>query len=227
MRRNEIRKERIEELITAGKLAAHDVKSKLTPCRLAIFLIKEKLSRGKISTEEILETFRIIESSSKAIERIVTNYETILYKQVFGWKEINKVFEEAVSRFSELKTRNIDIVCECKRLYLWADSRLTPVLSNLIDNSEKYAGENFSEIRLSYSEGEQGLIIIYSDNGKGIKKEEKEEIFKEGYGEGTGRGLYLIREILKHYGCLIEEKGEFGKGAEFFISVPREKYRIK
>ena len=215
---------RMEELITAGKLLTHDVKSKLVSPSLAIFLIQEELKEEKVSADELLELLNLIETSCREIERIIINYEALLYKKGLEWREINEVFKEAVARFSELKRRSVKVTCKCKKVYFLSDSRLTPVFSNLIDNSRKYA-ENLSEIKLFCKEEKQGLVIIYSDNGKGVEKSEKEKIFQENYGEGTGRGLFLIRKTLKDYGCLIKEEGEFGKGAKFLISVPKERYK--
>ena len=139
---NENKVNDLKELITAGKLVSHDVKSKLTSCFLAIALIREK-----IKTAKILEELDIIESSSKAIERIVTNYETVLYGEELNYKKAAEVFEQAILRFPELKKRKIKVIYECQGLKVLADSRLIPVFSNLIDNSLKYA-KGLSEIKL-------------------------------------------------------------------------------
>jgi sensor histidine kinase regulating citrate/malate metabolism len=55
-------------------------------------------------------------------------------------------------------------------------------------------------------------------DGVGIPKSEKEKIFKEGYGKGTGYGLYLIRKMCEVYGWTIHETGKHGKGAQFTIA---------
>ncbi len=49
----------------------------------------------------------------------------------------------------------------------------------------------------------------------------KKRFFKEGYGKGTGYGLYLIRKMCEVYGWTIEETGKHGKGAQFTITIPR------
>ncbi|MEM2675999.1 MAG: hypothetical protein QXT10_05860 [Candidatus Bathyarchaeia archaeon] len=50
---------------------------------------------------------------------------------------------------------------------------------------------------------------------------EKKMLFKEGYGKGTGYGLYLIRRICDVYGWTIRETGKHGKGAQFTMTIPR------
>jgi signal transduction histidine kinase len=65
------------------------------------------------------------------------------------------------------------------------------------------------------------LKLIYEDNGVGIPKKEKEIIFSEGYGKGTGYGLYLIRKICETYGWTIKETGKPNTSAKFTITIPK------
>jgi signal transduction histidine kinase len=51
------------------------------------------------------------------------------------------------------------------------------------------------------------------------------QIFGMGYGNHTGIGLFLAREILSITGLSIKEVGEEGKGARFEILVPEGKWR--
>jgi signal transduction histidine kinase len=69
------------------------------------------------------------------------------------------------------------------------------------------------------------LLLIYGDDGVGIPSEEKDKIFKRGYGKNTGYGLFLIREILSITGLSIQESGIPGEGARFEIHVPEGSYR--
>jgi signal transduction histidine kinase len=101
-----------------------------------------------------------------------------------------------------------------------ADSLLRQVFYNLIDNTLKY-GEKVSQIRVYCQEEENQLKLVYEDDGVGIQETEKEKIFKEGYGKGTGYGLYLIRKICENYGWTIQETGVPGKGAQFTMTIPR------
>ena len=94
-------------------------------------------------------------------------------------------------------------------------------------------GGNISQIRLYYKKaGKDHLKLIYEDDGVGISQREKELIFREGYGKGTGYGLYLIKKICEVYGWTIQETGKKGKGARFTMLIPkmnedgRVKYRL-
>jgi signal transduction histidine kinase len=72
-----------------------------------------------------------------------------------------------------------------------------------------------------YEETKDSLKLVYEDNGVGIADDEKELIFHEGYGKGTGYGLYLIKKMCEEYGWTIKETGKHGKGVQFTINIPK------
>lgn len=63
-------------------------------------------------------------------------------------------------------------------------------------------------------------------NGIGIPADLKERIFEQGFGNTTGLGLFLCREILSGTGITIRETGIPGKGARFEIAIPVHAWRI-
>jgi signal transduction histidine kinase len=100
------------------------------------------------------------------------------------------------------------------------------VFYNLMENTLRH-GEHATEIRIYYHDEENGLVVVYEDNGKGIMDFEKALIFKRGYGKNTGFGLFLIHEILSITGMTIIESGIWGEGARFEITVPKGNYRLR
>ena len=107
-----------------------------------------------------------------------------------------------------------------------ADSLLRQVFYNLIDNTLKY-GEKTTTIRVYYEEAGNALRLIYEDNGVGVSDDLKGKLFTEGFGKGTGYGLYLIRRICSAYGWTIEETGKPGKGAQFTMAIPKSEKECK
>jgi signal transduction histidine kinase len=98
-------------------------------------------------------------------------------------------------------------------------SPLYLLLLNLVDNTNRHSN-GAREITISHRKKEKEFILIYEDNGVGVKPEEKKRIFEKGYGRNTGLGLFLIREILEDYNGTIKEVGEHGKGVRFEMSIP-------
>ncbi|MBN2734360.1 MAG: response regulator [Methanomicrobiaceae archaeon] len=137
-----------------------------------------------------------------------------------GWQSVTDLVKTAEK---SLDMKGIKIVNRCRNLKIFADPLLEKVFYNLIENSVRH-GEKISEISLYYEKIPHGIRLIYEDNGVGIKDEEKNIIFRQGYGKNTGLGLFLIREILSITGLEIHETGIYGKGAKFGIDIPEKVY---
>jgi len=69
------------------------------------------------------------------------------------------------------------------------------------------------------------LMVAFEDDGAGVRDDEKEKIFRCGYGKNTGFGLAFSREILSVTGITIRETGTAGRGARFEILVPAGAWR--
>lgn len=96
-------------------------------------------------------------------------------------------------------------------------------LENILDNAVKYSPEN-SQITVEVREYEFYVCINITDQGMGIREEEKAQIFSRFYRsprvqqeEGIGIGLYLSREILQKENGFIKVSSEEGKGSCFGI----------
>ncbi|MFL0131471.1 sensor histidine kinase, partial [Tenacibaculum maritimum] len=72
---------------------------------------------------------------------------------------------------------------------------LTTIFDNIISNSEK-AGAN--EISILFKKNQDKLNIEIEDNGKGIPKQNINDVFKMGYTttKGSGIGLFQVRDLV-------------------------------
>lgn len=93
---------------------------------------------------------------------------------------------------------------------------LTILLDNLVDNSSKALS---NEIKIDFEIQNNKLRIHYADNGKGIPLNIKEKIFEYGFTttDGSGMGLYHIKEIVSEMGGTIYTKTEPNNGAHFVL----------
>jgi PAS domain S-box-containing protein len=205
-----------EKLGVVSKLTRHDARNKLSTVLNNIYLAKQTLT----DEHEALKYLGAIESSCDQIEEIfdfASMYKNLGTEEL-SYVNVSKNVKEAAMLFSDL--HGVKIVNNCCGLNVLADSLLRQLFYNLIDNSLRH-GEKVSRIRVYYEEEEIQLKLIYEDDGIGIPEDEKELIFKEGYGKGTGYGLYLIRKICEAYGWTIKETGKQGKGAQFTMTIPK------
>ena len=105
-----------------------------------------------------------------------------------------------------------------------ADPLAEKVHYNLIDNSMRH-GERVTRIKMSAEQRGEALVIVYEDNGAGIRNEDKKRLFEKGFGKNTGFGLFLCREILAITGITITETGKAGEGVRFEMLVPAGAWR--
>ena len=99
--------------------------------------------------------------------------------------------------------------------------RLQQVLDNIINNSYKYAG---TEVRVSFIESTEGIIIRIRDSGQGTTEEElaliKEKFYRGSNTEGksgSGLGLYLADNFMKQMDGELECYNEDGFVVELFL----------
>lgn len=103
-------------------------------------------------------------------------------------------------------------------------SHLTQILHNLMLNAVKHSGRTDVEITIitQVSEGGRSLYLDIMDNGIGVPEDMRERVFEPFYSsrQGTGLGLYLVREM-----CLANQAHivyvPTAKGACFRIIMER------
>jgi signal transduction histidine kinase len=133
--------------------------------------------------------------------------------------DVEKAVNEAIEMFSGLPFK---VVNECHGLIVRADSLLRQLIYNFIDNTRKY-GQKTTLAKVYYQKTTSGqLQLIYEDDGVGIPKENKEQLFKQGFSTGgsTGFGLFLSKKMLEVYGWTISEEGKPGQGAKLVMKLP-------
>jgi len=207
-----------EKLNVVGNLTRHDVRNKLFTVTNNIYLAKQLLP----DDHKALAYLREIESACGRTKRILdfaATYESLGVEQLVP-VDMGKAVEEAASLFSDLQ--GVKVVNECHGLGVIADSLLSQLFYNMIDNSLKH-GKKVSQIRIHFEEGKKELKLFYEDNGVGIPKAIKPKLFDEGFttGNGQGCGLLLIRKMMEIYSWAIKEEGKPGKGVKFVIAIPK------
>jgi PAS domain S-box-containing protein len=204
-----------EKLRVVESLTRHDIRNKLSALNGRIYLLKKRLNNT-----EALSHLKEMEIASQQMLRILEfekNYVQVGSEEL-KTVDVEQYLSEASLLFSNLK--GAKLVNECHGLTVLADSMLRQLFYNLIDNTLKY-GEKISRIRVHYKEDGNHLKLFYEDDGVGIPDGEKRYLFREGYGKGTGFGLYLIKRICEAYGWTIQETGKQGRGVQFTMTIPK------
>lgn len=205
-----------EKLRVVGGLTRHDVKNKLSIINANVYLLRKRLSSDSEVAKYLDAITTAVTSSDKLLE-FSRLYEKIGAEQLTDIN-VEECFNEAVALMPNLV--GINIINECKGVTVMADSLLRQLFYNLLDNSQKH-GIKVTEIKLHCTKSEEGIKLLYEDNGIGISHENKLKLFTEGFttGNGSGLGLRLAKKMVEVYGWSITETGIPGNGVKFEISI--------
>ena len=204
-----------EKLEVVGRLTRHDVNNKLATVRANVYLAKQGLTGDSQALQYLSEIDSAV-GQAELVFDFARVYE-MLGVEALEYVNVEDAVEGACKQFSDLKVK---VVNDCGGLRVLADSMLSRLLYNFVDNSLKH-GEKVTRIRVYYEEAKDKLRLIYEDDGVGIPEAEKEKIFEQGYGKGSGLGLYMIMKMCEVYGWTIKETGKPNKGARFIMSLPK------
>lgn len=106
--------------------------------------------------------------------------------------------------------------------------RLRQVIVNLASNAIKYNRPNGSVlIKVTPPDAGQYVTLSVSDTGRGIPAKDLPHIFEkfyrvadsEGYAQGTGLGLNIVRQIVEAHGSHVEVDSEVDRGTTFRFTL--------
>jgi PAS domain-containing protein/two-component sensor histidine kinase len=208
------------KLSILSSVTRHDVLNNLTAMEMY-----QELLRQRISDPSVLSYVGRLQETSATIR---THIEFMQYYEETGgkapaWYDLRTVVLDAAAAHS---FREVQVELDGEEVEIYADPLIGKVFYNLIDNAV-FHGEHVTRCTVTADENDDGLVIVFADDGRGIPAENKEKIFTRGFGSHTGLGLFLIRRILSITEIAIRETGVEGKGARFEMLVPGGKYRVR
>ncbi len=220
-----------EKLAAVGRLAAsiaHEVNNPLEAIKNSLFLLQ--VSKDESATARFLEIAR------KETERV-----SHIIRQMLGfarrsgdveWVDINQLLEETLVLLDKkLRQSQIEVVCKLDQHLATVRARpdqLKQVFLNLILNAQQ-AIDSQGKITVKtyrYPAAVQPSIAIeIKDTGIGMSQDDLARIFEPFFStrkKGTGLGLWVTQDIVRHHGGRIDVMSESGKGTTFMIILPIE-----
>jgi signal transduction histidine kinase len=178
-------------------------------------LIYEKLTFSAHQLKQMIED--LLEQTKREISTDLS-FELIDFKKIF--KEVCNSMEQLINK------ENADIQTDFSGSHIiyYSYQDLKSVMSNLISNAIKYhkAGQR-PEIFINTEKTPKGTVLTVKDNGIGIDlKANKDKLFKKyqrfsNQAEGTGLGLWIVKDTIEKNNGNLEIISEPGKGTTFRI----------
>ena len=216
---------------------SHDLKTPLTMLKAYAEMVrdvtyKDDTKRTKDLNIIIEETDRlnVLVNDILELSKIQSGTQKLTIEQF----DLEKFVKNIIKRYdimSENKKYKFKVSIN-KNIIVSADrKRIEQVMYNLINNAINYTGDD-KKIIISALELENTVRIEVKDTGKGIDKEELENIWDKYYKidkthsreqVGSGVGLSIVKNILINHNCNYGVESIKGNGTIFYFELPKVK----
>ncbi len=227
MNRNEELSKANKELDNFVYRVSHDLRAPITS---ALGLIELSM---EASLEEVYEYLKLQQRSLMKLDdfiRDILNYSRNNRMELKPTRvDIQDLIEVTLEQYKFIS--NYKLVKITKEInvenHLYCDeSRLAVILNNLISNAYKFTTlVPNPEIKVEVNVTPNDLILVIEDNGIGIKNDHITKIFDMFYratdvNNGSGLGLYIVKEAVKRLGGEIAVESILNEGTKFKITIP-------
>ncbi len=209
-----------------AKQVAHEIKNPLTPMRLTIQSFQRKFNPEDEDIHQKIDEYSktLIQQidTMSAIAEAFSNFAK-MPAQKNEILNIVEVIRLALDIFNE---GYIDFTTEKEEIIANFDrTQLIRVVTNLVKNAIQASASNEKpNIKVTVDDNDNSVKIIVSDNGIGIKPENKAKIFEPKFTtktSGMGLGLGMVKNIVETYNGSITFTSEEHKGTVFTITLPK------
>lgn len=214
----------------------HELKTPISTVALASNMLKK--DQVLLNRDKIIHYSTIINDENKKLQDQVEQVLRIA-KLEKGDIQLNKVqlnihdvIRSAINTIDlQVKSRGGKIRCFMNAFKdtVAADvTHITNVISNLLDNANKYSQER-PLITVSTYNNDDGVVISVEDKGIGMDKDKQKLIFNKFYRvptgnihnvKGYGLGLAYVKMMVDAHKGNIQLQSEIGKGSRFDIFLP-------
>ncbi|HEX6892436.1 MAG TPA: PAS domain-containing sensor histidine kinase [Chryseolinea sp.] len=125
----------------------------------------------------------------------------------------------------------IDVLFEVDNSIEWYSDpiRVKTIITNIFSNAIKYQDLQKQNpfIKIAAHVTEEFCDLSIEDNGIGIEPEFQDKIFDLFFratdqSQGTGLGLFIVKDTIERLKGMIKVKSRHGKGTTFFIRIPNQ-----
>ncbi len=191
------------------------------------------LSRMEGNTDNPMEYIGIIGEKVKALDNfigdVLSHSKNLKMEVNISHVDLSKIIEQTFTELGYLEgAQQMKRFVKIEGIDFYSDHwRVSEIFRNLISNSIKYrqTDTDQSEIRVKINVDHLCADINFSDNGIGIKDTSLKRIFEMFYratdqAEGSGIGLYIVKNAVEKLGGQIKVSSSPGHGTRFHILLP-------
>ncbi len=183
-------------------------------------IVKEEVLRLSTLVNSFLEVTRT-SSGNQPLNLSVFDINEVIRRNLFNFE--SKIVDKKLS---------VDVVFENDGCLVKADKdAVTRVVTNLVENAIKFSDLGGC-LRISTFTRQHEVFVSVYNTGCGISEEDKKLIFQRFYKvdksrsenrEGTGIGLFIVKDIINRHGKNITVNSVEGEFVEFVFSLDKGK----
>jgi signal transduction histidine kinase len=214
----------LEKYHSIGVMTAsicHQILNPLAGIRGPIYVIEKAIEKAGAGTEKIDKNILFVKENSNRINDIVETLRSLFKGHEFAVEEIRvkQYISSLVAIFAEKVNDYIEFSIEIDdNLTIQMNKgALTQIMINLLSNAIEAINENG---KILITGNEQRISI--KDNGCGIPKEHLDKVFDLHYTtkpEGTGFGMYLVKQLVERLGITMKIQSTVGEGTEVVLEL--------
>ncbi|MBS1747941.1 MAG: sensor histidine kinase [Bacteroidetes bacterium] len=215
---------------------SHDLRAPLSSITGITYIMEGETNVATLHDYALLQQ-RTLQRMDDLINDIIDYSKNKRLQLTLGEVDFEKLINCSLEDHSHIKNAdkvkvNVNILQHKK--FITDERRLNTVINNLLSNALKYADVTkpspYIDIKISVNEHEANIEV--KDNGIGIDEMHLEKIFTMFYratssSNGSGLGLYIIKQTVEKLGGHITLHSKKGAGTSMKVVIPDKSEEIK
>ena len=210
--------------------AAHELRTPLALMQAQIELFISEHSGLQPKTAELLGLLQEQTERMSRMTKVLLEMSELRSVPCEDDVELGPLSEEVLTDLAPLaENKGIALNCAGDALVIGNDALLYRLVFNLVENAIRYSRSG-STVNVSISGSDSHVLLRVKDEGPGIPKQYRENIFQpffrldksrsRAYG-GAGLGLALVWEIAVLHGGTVEVEASSENGTTMLVSLPK------
>lgn len=231
---------RIEAIERFAADVAHELKNPLTSLRSAVETMP--LARSDESKTRLLN---VIQHDVRRLDRLISDIsdasrlDAELQRHDANPVDLTRLLSTVIGVANEVKRNGVTIDLKFQapphRLFVQGhDSRIGQVVDNLVANARSFS-EPGGSVRVICRRLRDQVEIVVEDDGPGIRPDALERIFErfytdrpeQGFGQNSGLGLSISKQIVEAHGGRIWAENRQGVGADGAPKVIGARFTVR
>jgi len=235
---------RIEAIESFAADVAHELKNPLTSLRSAVETLP--LARNENSRNRLME---VIQHDVKRLDRLISDIsdasrlDAELQRQEAASVDLKQLLEMVVGMAQDVRRDDgVKVTLAFERgagapasfVVPGHASRLGQVVDNLVSNARSFSPHG-GEVRVTCRHLKDQIEIRVDDDGPGIQPDALSRIFErfytdrphQGFGQNSGLGLSISKQIVEAHGGHIWAENRTGTGSEGVVQVAGARFIVR